>query len=92
MEKDVRYVAAKKDDLTTFIARDVTPGVRVSNHGFRTSDMLVFMTTNSIISALKAPNKSTISEVIRQFKQDQRSNDEFIILPVEISYRVITDE
>lgn len=92
MDKDIRYVAAKKNDPTTFIARDVTPGLRFSKHGFKPSDMLVFMTTNSITAALKAPNKSTIYEVIRQFKQDKSSDDEFIVLPVEISYRVIADE
>ena len=92
MEKDIRYVAAKKDDQTTFIARDVTSGLRYSDHGFRKSDMLVFMTTDSIVKALKAPNKSTIYEVIRQFKQDQNSDDEFVVVPVEISYRVMDDE
>ncbi len=89
VKKDVRYVAAMMSDVPMFIAREVKTGIHASASGINANDMLRFVLTDNIATALKATSKDTMREVIRQYKLDHSIQESFVILPIEISYRIV---
>lgn len=92
VKSDIRYVAAMMADVPMFIAREVKTGMYESTRGSVANDMLRFVLTDNISSALKATNKDTMREVIRQYKRDHSINEDFAILRIELTYRIIDDE
>ena len=93
VKKDVRYVCAMMSDVPMFIARDVRTGIGMMDKGgIPSGQLLKFALTDNIAAALKSSNKATAREVIRQYKFDNRISENFTILPIEISYRIIDYE
>lgn len=93
VKSDIRYVCAMMSDVPMFIARDVKTGIGMMDKGgIKSGQLLRFALTDNIAVALKSPNKDTAREVIRQYKIDNRISENFTILPIEISYRIIDHE
>ena len=85
VKTDKRYVAAMMSDIPMFVMRDINSG----SHYTTKDGMLRFALTDNIAAALKAPDKDTCREVIRQYKHDHEINEDFAILPIEVSYRIL---
>lgn len=86
---DRRYVAAMMSDVPMFIMRDVNTGAHYSSTGVSGRDMLRFALTDNVAAALKAPDRDTCREVIRQYRHDHEIDESFVVLPIEVSYRIL---
>lgn len=89
MKRDVRYVAAMMADVPMFIARALATNkalIGTNNNGNIFEELAL---TDNISSALKAPDKTTIRGLISVYKRDHKIDEDFTILPIEITYRII---
>lgn len=91
VKKDMRYVAAMMSDVPMFISREVNTGMHFSSDPSQTQT-LRFALTDNIATALKATDKDTMREVIRQYGREHSIKTSFTILPIEISYRIVDYE
>lgn len=87
VKKDVRYVAAMMSEVPMFIAHEVRSGIRDNSSG-----VFSFALTDNIAAALKSTDKDTMREVIRQYQREHSIREQFTILPIEITYRIIDYE
>lgn len=87
VKKDVRYVAAMMADVPMFIAHEIKSGIRAND-----SSVFTFALTDNITAALKSTDKDTMREVIRQYSREHSIHEQFTILPIEITYRIIDYE